>query len=242
MAVGDIGRRVKQARESLPGLVRMRAVDLAKALQVLPQRLNGWEKGKHDPPTEMLERIASTLQVSIEWLLGEPVPMRDPSVSEQRAVYRAGVRLVPIYGAITAGSPSSTDSQVVKWYEMKDWGGEFERWGRIIDGFSMEPELQDGDWAIFENRLAEPSHVVHAYDAGQDTVKVWRRVNGKSWLWPANPDYEPIDATGWNVKGVCIGYVRWDSDGSETLKTYRSGMRWKPSSSEIEAAKNFFQK
>lgn len=108
---------------------------------------------------------------------------------------------------------------------MREWGGDFERWGRVVEGFSMEPYLRAGDFAIFENRQWEPGHAVHAYDDGEDTVKVAKRVKGVLRLYPTNPDYEPIDAESWHVKGVCIAVYREESDGETILREFRNGLR-----------------
>ena len=218
-----MGERIKQAM-AVRGYRHI--TDLAKDVDESDARVGGWVRGKHDPTADMLPKLARVLQVTESWLAGEPGPMKPPRVAEpERPVYRTGTRYIPIYGPITAGSPAQNAGDVIEWYEMREWGGDFERWGRIVDGFSMEPHLEPGDFAIFENRRWDPGHVVHAYDAGEDTVKQVRRVDGKLWLCPTNPEYERIDGSNWNIKGVCIGYVRREPDGSVTLREYPQGMR-----------------
>lgn len=224
MATGDVGRRIREARDSF-GEGTMRIADLARRLGVDHGRLSNWERGKHDPPYDFVVKAADILDVNVEWLLGEPIPMRDPSKRNLRPVYRTGTKWIPVYGAIAAGTPAHNTGDAIDWYEMREWLTEFERWGRIIEGFSMEPNLMAGDMAIFENRQWEPGHVVHAYDAGEDTVKQVRRIGGKIKLCPTNPDYDMIDGEGWNIKGVCIAYVRREDDGSTTLREYPNGMR-----------------
>jgi transcriptional regulator with XRE-family HTH domain len=223
MARGDIGLRVRQAREAFPG--RMRIIDLAAKLGISHARLSNWERGEHDPPPEYIERIAQTLRVNIGWLLGDAVPMIDSTASFIKPVHRAGSRIVPIYGAISAGKPEHMTSDAIEFYEMVEWGGDFERWGRVVDGWSMEPHLTAGDWAIFENRRWEPGHVVHAYRDGEDTVKQVRFINGVLTLCPTNPDYEAFDGRDWHIKGVCIALVRMEQDGGQTLRQYVHGMR-----------------
>jgi transcriptional regulator with XRE-family HTH domain len=223
MARGDIGLRVRQAREAFPG--RMSIIDLAERLGISHGRLSNWERGEHDPPPELIERIAQILRVNIEWLLGDPVPMHDPTAGITKPVHRAGSRIVPIFGAISAGKPAHMISDAVEYYEMVEWGGDFERWGRIVDGWSMEPHLTAGDWAIFENRRWEPGHIVHAYRDGEDTVKQVRFFNGVLTLCPTNEGYDQVDGRDWHIKGVCIGLVRMEPDGAQTLRQYPHGMR-----------------
>lgn len=224
VAAGDVGKRVREARKAY-GDGTMRTADLAKSIGVDQRRLGNWERGQHDPPHEMVQKIADALSLNPEWLYGETVPMKDPTRKEHKPILRGGVRWVPIYGAISAGPPSSNQGDILEWYEMRDWGGDFDRWGRVVEGFSMEPYLEAGDWAIFENRQWEPGHVVHAYHDGSDTIKQVRKVEGRPTLYPCNSEYDPIDAASWHVKGVCVAYVRREPDGSTTLREYPQGMR-----------------
>jgi transcriptional regulator with XRE-family HTH domain len=225
MSTGDIGRRVRVAREAMPGNVRI--ADLARSLGISHGRLSNWERGMHDPGLEELSKIAEVTDVSIDWLVGEPVPMRVFDAQKKaKPVYREGIRHIPIYGPISAGNPSSSHDEAIEWFAMMDWGTEFKRWGRIISGFSMEPDLHPGWFAIFEDRQPESGHIVHAFDSGEDTVKQYRLDQDRNpLLVPTNPEYEIIDAKSWNVKGVCIAVAYKDIDGATVLKEYSYGMR-----------------
>ena len=204
----------------MPG--KMRPVDLARLIGVSSQRLSNWESGDHDPPYELIEALARATAVSIDWLLGESVPMRNP---QQIPVRNAGLRMVPVFGSITAGVAAMNANDAVEWIDVKDWGGDRERWGRIVDGASMEPELVSGDIVIFEDREWDVGHVVHAFDAGRDTIKCVRRVEGRLILAPTNPEYEPIDAESWHIKGVAIIRIRKEARGVTTTTEYAHGMR-----------------
>ena len=46
--------------------------EFASALGITPTRLNYWEKNKRQPDVEMLKKIASTLEVSTDDLIGLP--------------------------------------------------------------------------------------------------------------------------------------------------------------------------
>lgn len=229
LAIGEVGRRIKQARESLQP-VPMKQTDLASRLGVSQARLSNWERGEHDPQLEYILDAARILSVNVDWLLGDSIPMREPGRAVP--VYRTGFRFIPVKGAIAAGSPSSTDADV-EWIEIKDWGGDLERWGRVIAGFSMTAnggggdDLQPGDIAIFEDRRPEIGHVVQAFDDGNDTVKVLRKVSGEVELWPINPDYEPIRGAGWRIKGVLVMRIRNREHGIVETAEYPHGMRHK---------------
>lgn len=216
---GEIGKRLRVA---LKARTHVRNADLARALGITPQRLQGW-LGRHDPPSSYFSRIAEELNISLDWLLGEAVPMEVGTGI--KPVTRSSTRFIPVYGAISAGNPACNEGDIVEWYEMRDWGSEFKRWGRIVSGYSMEPALIENDLAIFEDRQYEPGHVVHAFHAGDDTVKQYRKIDGVPMLCPLNPEYEPYSAASWHVKGVCIGYVLKEPDHSVTERMYPSGMR-----------------
>ena len=171
--IGEIGKRIKLARESLLP-APMKQTDLAARLQVSQARLSNWERGEHDPQLEHVMMAAKVLGVSLDWLMGDDVPMKQTPQSV--AVFRTGLRFIPVKGAIAAGSPSSSVADV-DWIEVKDWGGDLERWGRVIEGFSMTSDLrhpddlQPGDVAVFENRRAELGHVVQAFDDGRGRAR-----------------------------------------------------------------------
>ena len=181
----------------------------------------------------------SNVSVS-KWLAGEKKPRdanafasilellreyeQSRNISGDIQIKRVGVREVVVYPSITAGAMSSVQSDTFSVFVM-DWGNDHQRWGRTIDGYSMSPELEPGDIVLFEDREAEPYHVVHAYDNGQDTVKVYRKRHGKVELVPINPDYDVIDGTEANIKGVAVVRIRRGPNQEESVTTYPHGMR-----------------
>ncbi len=224
---GRIGQRIKQAREALLP-APMKQAQLAEMLGVSQARLSNWERGEHEPLLEHVIAAAAVLGVSLDWLLSGGSPMR--GAIQPVPVYRQGVRFVPVKGAITAGMPATSEADV-EWLEIKDWGGDMERWGRVIEGFSMTSEhptpddLQPGDIAIFEDRRAELGHVVHAFSEGTDVVKAIRRMENRVELWPINPGYEPFSADGWRIKGVVVMRIRKREFGIVETVDYPHGMR-----------------
>lgn len=137
------------------------------------------------------------------------------------------MRPIPVLSTITAGEPWAQSADVDT-EEIPDWGAEFERWGRVVEGDSMTPVLKQGDIAIFENRQFNAGNVVHAYDSGEDTVKCFRVVNGAAELWPFNGDgHTKYSAEKWNVKGVCVGRIRYDAFKNPSYKEFiRGGLTW----------------
>lgn len=149
---------------------------------------------------------------------------RDAQGQPGVSVERLGLRQIPVYPGLSAGVPNTLQSDV-SMIEMKDWGSTNERWGRIVDGSSMEPYLLPGDIAVFEDRQWEPNHVVHVYDGGTDSVKIARGRGNSAQLVPANPHYDPIPAAGMNIRGVCVARIRKGPNSEVTTTEYPYGMR-----------------
>jgi SOS-response transcriptional repressor LexA len=149
-----------------------------------------------------------------------------PETIKPVATHRTGTRFVPVYAGLSAGVPGDHHGDV-EWVELMDWGTDFERWGRRIEGFSMEPLIHPGDIIVFENRRAEHSHVVHAYKDGEDGCKVIWGHGPSASLRPVNPDYEPLPIEGWSVKGVAVLLIRRGPDGERISIEYPYGLRHK---------------
>ncbi len=120
---------------------------------------------------------------------------------------RAGVRMVPVYAGIPAGIPTA-NTMDIDYEEVLDWGSDFERWGRIINGYSMAKILLPNDIAVFEDRRFETGDVVHAYKDGDDCVKAIKGAGENVMLYSFNEDYAPFDAAGWKAKGVLVQRIR----------------------------------
>lgn len=62
-----LGARIRQAREAA-GLYQHQ---LAEAVEVGPTAVTRWETGKRIPPAVRLSRVAKTLNVTVDYLLGQ---------------------------------------------------------------------------------------------------------------------------------------------------------------------------
>jgi SOS-response transcriptional repressor LexA len=144
---------------------------------------------------------------------------------EEVPVAPTGHRHVPIYGALAAGAMSYTYSDVVDWELMPEWGGDFERWGRIVSGSSMEPEFEEGDIVIFENRRHEDGHAVHAFAEGEDTFKIYSRTKDGERLEPLNPAFDALEAKQYQIKGIAIRRIRKGMKGVRDIREYPYGFR-----------------
>lgn len=196
------------------------------------------------------EKAARLLGVDAKSLLplqnGVKTSSKNPdSVSNLKGevpVAPAGWKHVPIYGALAAGAMSYTYSDVLEWEVMPEWGGDFERWGRIVSGDSMkrpknpnqieddpifeDDGFRDGDIVIFENRRFESGHAVHAFADGEDAFKIYvKDRDGAERLRPLNPDFEPLEARKYTIKGIAIRRIRKGPKGVREIREYPNGYR-----------------
>jgi transcriptional regulator with XRE-family HTH domain len=195
-----------------------------------------YEAGRNEPPLEIARKLAEALGTTPAQLLDlEPIPASaiktdgnnpNTNLGREVPVARAGYRFVPVYGAITAGLPGSSYSDVLEWIELPEWG-EFQRWGRVIEGESMSPEFEPEDVAIFEDRAWVHGDGVHAFKDGEDVFKIAWKESGKVLLRPINRSFPDIDAHDWQIKGVCIKRIRDLGRGVTDTREYRSGFKWR---------------
>lgn len=231
VATGDNIRKIRQQR----GYSQQKLADLA---HVGRSAIAQYERLRNEPPIEVLRKLADGLGVKTVDLLDLKVEdgmVKEP-VTEYRnrsnlgpevPVARVGFRFVPIYGAITAGLPASNYSDVLEWHEMPEWGGDFERWGRVIEGDSMTPEFEEDDVAIFENRQWRSGDGVHAFKDGEDVFKIAWKEGDRVLLRPTNREHPDIDAEGWQIKGVCIRRLRKFDKGVRDTREYVNGFKWR---------------
>lgn len=219
---------------------------LEKDFKATEDVVSNWCRGVTPIPPEARPRLATLLNVKEDALRAaisgaSPVRVSDIlNLGQDIRADRTGLRHVPIYGALAAGAMAYNFSDAVDFEELPDWGGVFERWGRIISGNSMymkrpadlDPEIdwddgfRDGDIAIFENRRHEEGHAVHAFAEGEDTFKVYRRVGVEERLCPLNSEYDTLEAKKYTVKGICVIRIRRRAGGGRDIREYPGGARF----------------
>jgi len=195
-----------------------------------------YEAGRNEPPLEIARKLAEALGTSPAELLDlapvsgiplmQPVNNSNTNLGREVPIARAGYKFVPVYGAITAGLPGTSYSDVLEWIELPEWG-EFQRWGRVVEGDSMTPEFEPEDVAIFEDRAWSHGDGVHAFKDGEDVFKIAWKVGDTVLLRPINRDHPDIDAKDWQIKGVCIKRIRDLGRGTTDTRDYRSGFKWR---------------
>ncbi|MER6277959.1 transcriptional repressor LexA [Streptomyces sp900105245] len=118
---------------------------------------------------------------------------------------------VPLVGRIAAGAPLLAEEMVEDVYSMpRQVVGEGELFALTVFGDSMiEAAICDGDIVTVRRQdSADHGDIVAALLDDEATVKQLRRRDGRVWLMPRNPAYEPIPGDQAQILGKVVGVLR----------------------------------
>ena len=219
MATGDIGKRIREARERLPGKVRI--IDLANALGVTHGRVSNWERGENDPDSSLHVKIAKELNVSVDWLLtGHKSPDKN-TISGPFFPVSFDPIAIPYGGLVPASNwsdPTDTDDFIEVDPTLAGPG----RFCARIEGASMMPMLQPDDLVVFQSyndRRRRLGHVVLARRPdGAVTIKEMSYEGSRFILNSINPEFENPTADSWEAAAFLVGIVR--TKGTKRLTIY----------------------
>jgi repressor LexA len=118
---------------------------------------------------------------------------------------------VPVVGRIAAGGPILAEERVEEIMPLpKSLVGDGTLFLLEVAGDSMiEAAICNGDYVVIRQQpSAENGEVVAAMLDGEATVKTFQRKDGKVWLLPHNPAYDPIDGTDATILGKVTAVLR----------------------------------
>jgi len=126
----------------------------------------------------------------------------------------AGRRVrVPLVGLVPAGIPRESFDVTGEALDIPDWM--LGRKGNVfcveVEGKSMvDAYIDDGDRVLVERTpTAHSGEMVVAYlDDGSITLKRLKLENGRKWLMPENPEFQPIEVDQLRILGRVIGVLR----------------------------------
>ena len=79
----------------------------------------------------------------------------------------------------------------------------------VADLYMLRAGILPGDLVVVHRQQeCRSGEIVVALFEDEATVKTLRRKDGKTWLMPENPDYEPIDGTFAQILGKVVAVVR----------------------------------
>ena len=88
------GNRLKQAREEKG----YNQKQFAEKLEITPTRLNYWEKDKREPDVALIKKIASLLDVSSDWLIGNEIKQIEFVLTDSEKQHIQKYRTLDRYG------------------------------------------------------------------------------------------------------------------------------------------------
>lgn len=130
---------------------------------------------------------------------------------EERAGRRPAPAFVPMLGQIAAGGPILAEEMIEDVYPLpRELVGEGTLFLLQVKGDSMiDAAICDGDWvAVRQQPTAENGEIVAALIDGEATVKTYQRRDGKVWLLPQNPAYDPIPGDRATIMGRVVTVLR----------------------------------
>lgn len=118
---------------------------------------------------------------------------------------------VPVVGRIAAGGPILAEERVEDVFPLpRQLVGDGTLFLLEVSGESMiEAAICDGDYVVIRQQpTADNGEIVAAMIDGEATVKTFQRKDGKVWLLPHNPAFEPIDGTHATILGKVTAVLR----------------------------------
>jgi repressor LexA len=118
---------------------------------------------------------------------------------------------VPMLGRIAAGGPILAEQNLETVFPLpQELVGDGELFMLEVSGESMiDAAICDGDFVVVRReQTAENGEIVAAMIDGEATVKTFQRKDGKVWLLPHNPAYDPIDGTNATILGKVTAVLR----------------------------------
>ncbi len=122
----------------------------------------------------------------------------------------AAPKQVPVLGSVAAGSPILAQECIEDYLTFDTGGRDGEYFALRVRGESMlGVGILPGDLVVVHQQAtANNGEIVVALFEDEATVKTFSRRNGRVWLLPANPDYQPIDGTECSILGKVVAVVR----------------------------------
>lgn len=196
--MADIGKRIKEKRESLG----MTQEELASKLGYKNKSsIAKIETGTNDIVQSKVVEFANILDTSVAYLMGWE---NTPKSSKRKGV------VINVLGRVAAGVPIEAIENVIDTEEITEElakTGTF--FGLQIHGNSMEPKMSEGDIVIVRQQDdAESGEIVIVTVNGTDaTCKRLRKYRDGIELVSNNPSYEPIFFTNEEIENKPVKII-----------------------------------
>lgn len=214
-----ISQRLKELRKE-KGITQKQ---FAEIFQVASGTIAMWEIGKRQPDIQMIDRIASYFDVSVDYLLGK-TDIKKPLPRNIYPIEEGDFIVMPVLASVKAGYDGQAiveySDETIPVAKIAYKGYPKEECTVIrVSGDSMYPKLLDGDYILVHQQSSVDSGdiAIVIYNGDEATVKKVRYIPGEDWveLIPANPEYqtrkiEGSDLEQCRVFGLVLGLVYRD--------------------------------
>lgn len=134
---------------------------------------------------------------------------RDARFSRSIRIAGGSAAQVPVLGRVTAGQPILAVEQIEDYipFPTKNSGSLFAL--RVVELSMRDAGILDGDLVVADRDLpARQGDIVIAMIEDEATVKRLEFADGRPYLMPENPDFDPIYAEHIDILGRVIGSMR----------------------------------
>ena len=171
----------------------IRQTEIADRIGVNKGNVSRWMKGENIPYGENLTKLAATLGVSVDYLLGEEeISLAKLTLPE--------FHQVPVIGKVAAGIPITAQEDIIGAVMT-----EKNVFALRVQGDSMSPRIMDGDTVLVKQQdCADDGDIVIALVDGEATCKVLKRSHGSVMLVPFNAAFAPFVYTGQEAEDLRI--------------------------------------
>ena len=216
----SFGERLKKVRKE-KGITQLKLAQLSGVAQ---SSISACELGKSQPSVEITKKLAKVLGVSVDYLLGRTDTPNLPSLEEIMSSFnkkleeeqkdsiltKLKLKLIPVYDGANAGEIGAfPDANVIQFFATIpiDSTG---RYGVIVHGDSMEPEIKDGDIVVVDpnQEVSNGKRAVVFVDGGVLVKRIYRQ-NGTVSFVSDNPKYPPIVIKSSDFPVYLLGKVVW---------------------------------
>lgn len=167
--------------KSLRKEIGLSQLSLARHLGVAQNTVSNWENGNRLIDSEMLLKISSMFNVSVDYLLGNSPAGKGVKIS--------------VLGKVQAGIPVEAVEDIIDYEEITpDMASKGDYFGLVVRGKSMEPKFSEGDVVIVRKQSdAETGDIVIAVVNGDEaTIKKLKKIKDGMMLIPLNPDFDTL--------------------------------------------------
>ena len=172
----------------------MSAAELCRLTDTPESVMSQYKSGKYVAKQKRLDTYANILNVSIPWLMGEDVPMKElPPLPDGAVPYNPVMHRIPILGDIAAGLPifSEENYEGYTYTELNHGGkyfalkvkGDSMTAATIPDGsrinhdtFTIKRFKQEKNIVMLMPQSYNPEHQTQIYDLKQDDVEIVGKV------------------------------------------------------------------